>query len=337
MDKLIKKEYANRGKGGVFVISKKRWFFSAILAEGLLVVFFLILTPAVHAKIMDRIVAVINDEVITLSELKATVALEKSAFKDTADAAAGITDKKILDALIKEKLIKQASDKVGIEVSEEEIDNAVDAVQEQNGFTRKELMLALAGSGLTYDEYRDRLREQIRSSKFMDMRFRSRIDIKPDEIENYYRQHLDKFYGTPSYRIGLIFIDGEDKARAAKRLYQVEKGIRKKRDFAELARSYSDDQSSEAGGDLGYVKAGELDESLERAIRALSVGEVSPSIRKPEGIYFVKFMAYLAGEPAPLEEVRDTIYETLFSRTYKEMVDTWLENEKDLANIDVRL
>ncbi|MFQ5480921.1 MAG: SurA N-terminal domain-containing protein [Thermodesulfobacteriota bacterium] len=317
------------------MISEKRFFFTVTSAGVLLLV--LVFNSASFAKVMDRIVAVINDEVITLSELKATVALEKSAFKDTEEGAAGVTEKKILDSLIKEKLIKQASDRVGIEVSEEEIDNAVKAVQDQNGFTRKELMMALASSGLTNDEYRDRLREQIRSSKFMDMRFRSRIDIKPDEIENYYRQHIDKFYGTPSYRIGLIFIEGEDKARAAKRLYQVEKGLRDKQEFSVLARSYSDDQSVESGGDLGFIKAGELDESLERAIRALSLGEVSPAIRKPEGIYFVKFMAYHAGEPAPLAKVREVIYQKLFSKVYREMVETWFENEKALANIDVRL
>ncbi|MFQ5353967.1 MAG: SurA N-terminal domain-containing protein [Thermodesulfobacteriota bacterium] len=319
------------------MISKKRCFFSVIAAEGLALVFFILFTPVAFAKVMDKIVAVINDEVITLSELKATVALEKSAFKDTAEAGAGVSKKKILNALIKEKLIKQASDKVGIEVSDEEIENAVKAVQEQNGFNRKELMMALAASGLTYDEYRDRLREQIRSSKFMDMRFRSRIHIKPDEVDNYYRQHLDKFYGPPSYRISLIFIDGEDERRAAKRLYQVENGMKDKVDFAALARLYSDDESAASGGDLGFVKAGEFNEFMESAIQKLSLNDVSPPIRRPEGIYFIKFMEYHAGEPAPLEKVRAIIYQRLFERTYTEMVETWFEDEKELASIDIRL
>ena len=321
------------------MISKKRCFFSAVVAEGLALVFFLVITPAAFAKVMDKIVAVINDEVITLSELNATVALEQSAFKDTETpgAVAGVSEEKVLDALIKEKLIKQASDRVGIEVSDEEIENAVKAVQDQNGVTRKALLTALAGSGLTYDEYRDRLREQIRTSKFMDMRFRSRINIKPDEVDNYYRQHIDKFYGPPSYRISLIFIDGEDKERAAKRLYLVENGLNDKNDFSSLARLYSDDQSADSGGDLGFVQAGEFNEFMERAIHNLSLGEVSPPIRKPEGIYFIKFMEYHAGEPAPLEKVRGDIYQTLFKKIYAEMVETWFENEKALASIDVRL
>ncbi|MFQ5428388.1 MAG: SurA N-terminal domain-containing protein [Thermodesulfobacteriota bacterium] len=321
------------------MISKKRCFFSVIAAESCMLVFFFLFTPAAFAKIMDKIVAVINDEVITLSELKATVALEKSAFKDAGKpgAEAVVTEEKILDALVKEKLIKQASDRVGIEVSDEEIENAVKAVQEQNGFNRKELMMALAASGLTYDEYRDRLREQIRSSKFLDMRFRSRIHIKPDEVDNYYRQHLDKFYGPPSYRISLIFIDGEDERRAAKRLYQVENGLKDKIDFAALARLYSDDESAASGGDLGSVKAGEFNEFMESAILKLSLNDVSPPIRRPEGIYFIKFIEYHAGEPAPLEKVRDVIYQSLFERTYAEMVETWFEDEKELASIDIRL
>jgi len=320
------------------VISKFFLYLPRITAAGFTLLFCLMLTSAASAKMVDRIVAVINDEVITLSELKATVALKKSVFKDRGQRGAEvITKKNILKDLIKEKLIKQASDKVGIEVSDEEIENAVNAVQEQNGFTRKELMLALAGSSLTYDEYKDRLREQIRSSKFLDVRFRSRIDIKPDEVENYYRQHLDEFYGPPSFQISLIFIEGEDKSRAAKRLYQVERGFKEKMSFADIARLYSDDQSATAGGDLGFVKAGELEEHLERAILKLSIGEVSPPVRRPEGIYFVKFIKYHAGEPAPLEEARSFIFQKLFNRTFRDMVETWLENEKALANINIRL
>ncbi len=291
------------------------------------------------AKVLDRIVAVINDEVITLSELNAAVALAKSSFEDNPGEKKGMTvsREKILNNLVKEKLIKQAADEMGIEVSEEEIDNAVREIKDQNGFTQKELLLALAGNGLTLDEYRARLKEQIRSVKFMDMKFRSRIDIKPDEVDNYYRQHLEEFYGPPSYKISIIFIDGEDKTRMKKRVNKVLRGLKRKKPFAELARLYSDDESSASGGDLGYVKAGELDEDLERAILKLNVGQVSQPIKKPEGTYFVKFVEYRAGEPAPLKDVRGRIYQKLFDRTYNEMVESWFEEEKRIANIDLRL
>ncbi len=313
-----------------------RLVLAALGAAAVMSVFF---AAAANAKVLDRIVAVINDEVITLSELKAAVALAKSSLKDKpgGEGRSAISKKKILNDLIKEKLIKQAADKVGIEVSEEEIDNAVKEIKDQNGFSQRELLLALAGSGLTYEEYRARLKEQIRSVKFMDMRFRSRIDIKPDEVDNYYRQHLEEFYGPPSYRISLIFIDGTDKAAMKERMEKVERGIARKKPFAELARLYSDDESASSGGDLGYVKAGELDEDLERAILSLSIGQVSPPIKKPEGIYFVKFVEYRPGEPAPLKEVRGQIYRKLFDRTYNEMVESWFEEEKRIANIDVRL
>jgi len=321
------------------VSSNKKNLFTGIAIAGFLSVFFFLFTPAAGAEVLDRIVAVINDEVITLSELKASVALAESSLKDNPGVRTDkkVSRKKILDDLVKEKLIKQASDKMGIDVSEEEIDNAVKEIEDQNGFTRKELLLALAGSGLTYEEYRDRLKGQIRSVKFMDMRFRSRINIKPDEVENYYRQHIDEFYGAPSFRISIIFIDGSDEARLAVRIGKVMKGLRDREPFSELARLYSDDVSSTNGGDLGLVKAGEMDETLEREIFKLSVGEVSPPIQKPEGIYLVKFNQYSAGEPAPLAKVRSVIYKKLFDRTFEEMMDTWFENEKDLANIDIRL
>ncbi len=319
--------------------SGKNVFFAGLITAVFLLVGCFIHTPISHGETLDRIVAVINDEVITLSELKATVALAESAFKDNPGEKSGkkVSQAKILDDLIKEKLIKQASDKVGLEVSEEEIDNAVKEIEDQNGFTRKELMLALAGSGLTYEEYRDRLKEQIRSVKFMDMRFRSRIDIKADELENYYRQHIEEFYGPPSFRIGIIFINGEDEVRMASRIGKVMRALRRKKPFADVARAYSDDESSVTGGDLGVIKAGELDETLVREVLKLSVGEVSPPIHKPEGIYVLKFIRYLVGEPAPLAAVRSKIHKKLFDRTFNEMVETWFEEEKNSASIDIRL
>jgi len=306
---------------------------------GFLLGFFLIVTPISSAKVMDKIVAVINDEAITLSELNAAVALAESSLKDNpaGNAKKKVSRKKILDDLVKEKLIKQASDRVGIEVSEEEIDNAVKEIKDQNGFTRNELLMALAASGLTYEEYRDRLKEQIRSVKFMDMRFRSRINIKADEVENYYRQNIDQFYGPPSYKINIIFIDGADEARAKSRLAKVERALKKKKSFDDTARLYSDDVSAASGGDLGFVKAGELDEALERSILKLNIGEVSPPIKKPEGIYFVKFVKYRAGEAAPLSKVRSEIFKKLFDRTFSEMLETWFEDEKEQSNIDIRL
>jgi len=321
------------------VNSDKRGLFARITALVFLLLFFFISPPLSYGKVMDRIVAVINDEVITLSELNAAVALAESSLKDNPQGKAKVevSQKKILEDLVREKLIKQASDRVGIEVSEEEIDNAVKEIQDQNDFTRKELLLALAGSGLTYEEYRDRLKEQIRSVKFMDMRFRSRIDIKPDEVENYYRQHIEEFYGKPSYKIGIIFIDGADEVRAKSRLGKITRGLERKKPFGELANLYSDDESGSAGGDLGFVKVGELDETLEREILKLDVGDVSPPIIKPEGTYFVKFVQFRPGEPTPLAKVRSFIYQKLFDRTYNEMMETWFENEKELANIDIRL
>ncbi|MDP2690458.1 MAG: SurA N-terminal domain-containing protein, partial [Deltaproteobacteria bacterium] len=180
------------------------------------------------AEVVDRIVAIINDSIITLSELNAAsaVAVEKLGVEDAGDAKK--TDEikgRILDSLIEQKLVKQASDKAGIDVSEREIDNAIEDVKKQNKLSQETLLLALAQSGLTYKEYREQLKEQIRQVKYINKEFRSKISIQPEDIEDYYRQNKDEFVGPASYRLNMVYLSDGDRERLKLKRKAVEEAL----------------------------------------------------------------------------------------------------------------
>lgn len=290
-------------------------------------------------EVVDKIVAVINDGIITLSELNAAMALDPGALKD--DGRRGEDPEKLksttLDRIIEQKLVKQASDRTGIDVSEREVDNAVEEVLGQNNLNKGQLKAELKKNGLTYTEYREQLGEQIRQVKFIDMEFRSKISVSKEDIEDYYRQNIKEFYGPPTFRIGLILLSDKDKLLQSMREKAVTEGIGAGEDFKELAKQYSDDASSGSGGDLGYLGYGEIDARLERVAGELKPGEVRGPITGPGGVYFIKLEERRPGEPRPLEEIEGLIHKTLFDKTMEEMYSSWLKEIKDSAHIDIRL
>lgn len=294
-----------------------------------------------RAEVVDKIVAIINDTIITLSELDAAAAIAAERLgkqgREVPSDREGLKER-ILDELIRQKLVKQAADRAGIDVSEQEIDNAIDDIKRQNGnMTQEQLMVALAGSGLTYREYREQLKEQIRQVKFVNAEFRSKISIQDSDIEEYYRQHIEDFYDEPRYRIRVLMVSSGDPGVLEKRQAVVEEGLAEGRPFQELARLYSDGPNPREGGDLGYLSKGELDEKLEGAALALEPGSASGWIEKPEGLYMVQLVEELKSEPVPLDQVRGFIHDKLYKKIMDDRFGFWLEEQKNNAHIEIRL
>lgn len=290
-----------------------------------------------RAEVVDRVVAIVNDSIITASELNAaTVAImDRVKEKDRAGRLeTGETRSKVLDTLIEQKLIKQAADSAGIDVSEKEIDNAVDDVKKQNRMTHEELLVALAESGLTYKEYREQLKEQIREVKFMNKEFRSKINLQPEEIESFYKQHLADFQGEPVYRILVIFIaKGKMMEERAK---LIEKSLKDGEDFSALAKEFSDGPAASAGGDLGFLTESELSDTVKESALGLSPGQTSGLISKPEGAYFFQLAEKKPGEPRPLSQVEPMIKDKLFRKNMDNRFEFWLSEVKKTAHIEVR-
>ncbi|MBI5454019.1 MAG: SurA N-terminal domain-containing protein [Deltaproteobacteria bacterium] len=292
------------------------------------------------AEVVDRVVAVINDSIITLSELNAAAAMatEKLSLADKDDGKKSEELRsKMLDGLIEQKLVKQAADRAGIDISEREIDLAVEDVKRQNGLTQESLLLALAQSGLTYKEYREQLKEQIRQVKFINKEIRSKIMVLPEDIEAYWRQHQNEFISPPSYRLNMIFIPSAEKDVYKLRLKAVEDGIKKGEPFGALAKEYSEGFGAAEGGEMGWMKAGELDKPVAEAASKLKAGGIAGPIVGQEGAYFIELVEMRPAGTLPLEDVRGRIQDKLFKKTMDERFDFWLEEVKKYAHIEIRL
>ncbi|MBI5598424.1 MAG: peptidyl-prolyl cis-trans isomerase [Deltaproteobacteria bacterium] len=300
------------------------------------------LAPApARPEVVDRVVAVVNDGIITLSELNAATAVVTGGLKGGRPLEGKNTvetKSRVLDNLIERMLIKQSAERMGIEVSEREIDNAIEDVEKQNNITHETLLVALAKNGLTFVQYREQIKEDIRQVKFLNQQFRSRIQIPDEDVEGYYRQNIAKFSGPPSYRLRVIFLSA-DKADdpASTRLGAVSEGLKSGAGFEALAREYSDEPSARDGGDIGYVKSGELSPVLEDIAKLLSPGQISEPVAMPDGVYIIQLVDRKPGEGAPLDKVKNEIRNTLYKKTFDERYNFWLMEMKKIAYIEVRL
>lgn len=309
-------------------------------------ILFVMLTALLPIKssgeVVDRVVAVVNDSIITLSELNAAFAVSGEAAEDepiVLGQGAFTSEKasEIIDALIEQKLIKQGADRIGIEVSEEDIDMAIDDVIKQNRVTREAFLVMLSRSGLTLKEYRDQLRERIREIKFVSQRFRSKVFVEDADMEEYYIQNIDMFNAPSSIRLRIIFFSNKDKALMKRRLKIVLKGLKEGEEFATLATEYSEGPAVFRGGDLGYLTTGEMDNEIAKAAKKLKAGEVSPPMYSDLGVTLLQLVARKEVAPIPLEEVKPRILDILTNKFLEENFNYWIKEIKEQAHIEVRL
>ena len=345
MDERIKTKGKDRGEGGAFVTTISNFKFQIANFKShacLLLTAYCLLFTAAHAEIADRVVAIVNDSAITLSELNAATAGLIDIKDSNKDKKKNIieTKSKVLDQLIEKKLVEQAANKAGITVSEKEIDNAIEDVKKQNSISQQELLSTLARSGLTFKEYREQLKDQIRQVKFTNKEFRSNVKISHEDVETYYGQNQDKFTGPMMHKLRIISLlatnqgkgtDTEEKAK------QVLSMIRRGEDFAKLAKEYSQGPDAQEGGDLGYVKAGEMDKAIEKVAAGLKIGEISDIIKTSTGFHIIQVIDRKKGEPQPLTAVEGEIRNIIFQKIIDERYKIWLEEIMKKAYIEVRL
>ncbi len=298
----------------------------------------LLLPATARAVVVDRIVAVVNDSIITETDLNAATAVAVGGLRSNEPREYHVHTKSVvLDNLIESSLIKQDAEKIGIEVSELEIDESIESVLERNGMTQNELIEALKAKDLPYQEYRNQIRDELIRVKFMNARFRSRIEIKKEELEEYYHQHIDEYYAEPSIRLAVLLLTDDDKNILQEKLKIIKQGLKDGEDFSELIKQFSDGPTAKQGGDIGYLHEDEISPLIKNIAQSLKVGEISKPVRAKKGIYIVQLIDRKDKEPKPLEEVRVEISNILYKKIMKERYAYWLENMKRTAFIDVRL
>ena len=300
------------------------------------------------ATIIDRIVAIINGEIITLAELERYRSKLQEMSKATGNPAekaakAPESQREILERLIEEKLVDQQCKKMAIKVSTRDIDMAIEDVKRANAITDEQLKVALIAEGLSLEEYRQQLREQIKRATLVSRVVRKKVIVDDERLKKFYREHIERFKEPDQMRASHILImipQNADELLMEALRHKSETildRLRRGEDFGELARLYSDDASAKSGGDLGFFKRGELLPEFERVTLNLQPGQVSGLVRTKLGFHIVKITGRKAGSVMPYEDVKEKVRNQYYEEESKRLYEVWLEKVKAESFIEVKL
>lgn len=294
--------------------------------------------------LLDRIVAIVNNEVITWSELRSAISLEAKSYLDKVpddkknEAMKGL-EKEFLNNLIDKKLELQEAHVKGLDLNKGEIDNAIADIKKKYNLTDEALLHSLEAEGMTYEEYRTRLGEQITLSKLVNIEVKSDIVISDKEIAEYYEAHKDKLGSIEKLRIRQIFFampqDRSKKSLVEAKAQEVISRLNNGEDFSKLAAEFSEDASRNFGGDLGYIGKGSALKEVEDAASALKIGEVSKPFWSSAGLHIIKLEEKIEGEG--FDKVKDKIKETLFEKAFESKLLEWKSGLKEKAYIEIKL
>ena len=315
----------------------------------LLFMFFPLLfgTISTSEAVVDRVVAVVNQEIITLSEVEkwAQPFGEKIMTEDRLERREQLQEvyRKVLERLIEEKLIDQEVKKNGIKISSKEVEATLEEVKRRNTATQEQLERALAVEGLTLDAYKKQIEKGLQRKKLIHWSVKVEMKLEEKELRDFYQKNTDRYRPNESYRPShILFVVPKDATpeeikEIKKKCQAVLEKIKKGSDFGETALLYSQDTSNKDMGDLGYFKKGELVPAFEREALRLKIGEVSGIVRTEFGFHIIKLLDRKGLEPLPFEEVKERIqtdyYESEMEKAYKQYLSTL----KEKSIIEIKL
>jgi len=301
-----------------------------------------------RGEVVDRIVALVNNEVITSSELEETGRrffdqVQQATTPSEREGKLREARKAVLEQLIESKLLDQEIRSRKIEVPDREVDAAIQELMEHNHITENELKKALAKDGLTYSYYRQRIRDDLGKMHLVNREIKSKIVIKEEDLRETYNQKLAEYTDQLEVKVQQIFfpipqLATEGQITTIRQEAQSVLGkARQGDDFAKLALTYSKGPEASEGGVLGFFKPIELRPELEEAAFKLKPGELSDLIKTPEGFHILRVMERKGGEPKPFAEVQDKIRDEMVQAESERQFRAWMKSLRAKAYIDVRL
>jgi len=294
--------------------------------------------------LVDRVVAVVNQDVITLSELQEAIVLflQESREKPPSPAEVPELERKVLERLVDHRLQVQEALRERIEVGEDELKEAVADFVSKSGMDRAKIEAQLKQQGLSWEALRRELRDQLLIRKVVRRRVHGLVSVTDGEVREYFKENRAKFETGLKFRVRHLALlatppDSDTAwAETQKRIEALAVELRAGADFAELARQYSQDPSAKAGGDLGELTRGELQPLFEEAILKLPVGAVTPPIRSASGFHLFRLEAREELSPQAEAQIRQQIRELLLRRKYQERLEAWLRQLRERALISLR-
>ena len=288
----------------------------------------------VFAEIFNRVVAIVNNDVITLHELNHKIIQMTGSTADDLreqdEKSYFETREKILELMIDEKCAQEKIRELEIKVLPKEIDAAIENTKKNNRWTHEDLVARLKTEGVTYEEYRDKIKTDLEHHRLINAQVKAKIIIREEEITRYYEEHKEDFSTKETVHLAGIFLirknprDAEEIRELKTKGEGILTRLRNGEDFGELARQFSQGPGADEGGDLGIFETVQLDQELKNAVEGIGAGEFTDLIVRPNGIQIIMLIDKQRGEVQSIEEVRDVIHAILYQEEVNKRYESWI-------------
>lgn len=301
-----------------------------------------------QASVADRIVAVVNDEVITLSELNGAFdpyreKLEAAYQGQEREKALTEARETLLNRMIDALLMQQESRKTGIVVREEEVTEAIKDLLAKRNISQEDLLKGLAQEGTTLEAYRKEIRDQLMRIKLIRRDIKSKVAVTDEEIGEYYRKHREEYEGKESVRIKQILLPlPKEEDQAVREKLRADAGEIHRRlmngeSFDQLSAKYSEGPAAATGGDIGYVERGMIIHEVEDVAFKLPLQQISGVIESSVGFHIVQVIDRRGAGIKGIESVREEIREKIDREKMEKKFEEWLEALRKKSNIGIKL
>ena len=288
-----------------------------------------------HAEVLNRIVATVDGEPITLNELRTfRQQASQQAMLMPQEGIAGMSERDMLDALIMNKLVTKEVEAQGLKAKDTDVDGYIERIKTQGNLDDEQLKTALASQGMTMENYRKQIADEIGRALLINREIGARVNVTPQDIERYYKEHAEDYTQAEQVRVRHIFLplspmapsDEEEEVLAL--IDDIHKRAVAEEDFAVLADTYSQGPGAGQGGDLGYFKKGQMAPEIEHVAFSLKAGEISQPFRDGIGVHLLKVEEYSGGGTAELTpEVSEQIKSKLYNDALRRRYERWFQED----------
>lgn len=295
--------------------------------------------------ILDRIIAIVNKDAITWSELYKAMEFEATdevkAMKPE-DRMKIFRDSEMtfLDNMIDMKLQIQEAAKIGIRATDEEINKAVDGIKSKYSMTDEMFMEALKKEGFTISEYKKKISEQIIINRLIDQEIRSKIIVTEREIDRHISENRDIAKENEGFVISHIFVNAangerEGRKRAEEKAVDLYRRIKAGEDFSAVARQYSDGSNAASGGELGFIKKSDMSKDFIAVIDSLKEGDISEPFWSGSGFHIIKLTE--KRELKTDQQIREMVRQKLLNERFIKDYKSWLRGLRERSYVEIKL
>jgi foldase protein PrsA len=308
------------------------------IVTGLLLSIIFCTQPAMAAinQNSEKIIAIVNEEIITLKDLKAYMANMYSQLRIEnndpfeVDQIMKQYEEKGITQLIEDKLILAASKEKEIVIKDAAIDKKMDEIKARypSDFVFQTM---LEQQGMTVSDIRERIAEQMRAKFMVDNEVKSKIFVNPQEVTDYYNLHQEEFVQKARVNLDSIFISfdkGLEEAR--KEAGMVHAMLKEGKSFSEVAKEHSDLPS------VGVIEEGQLKPEIEEKVFKMKEDEISDPIEVENGIYIFRFIRNTPRETKTLKDVKEIISSKIFEKKFQDRFSAWIEKLRKKAYVEIR-